>query len=33
MTVDPEQMLSESNEHDNTSRRLVRLPYTGAPGC
>jgi hypothetical protein len=33
MTVDPMQLLFESNEHDNTSRRLVRLPYRGQPGC
>ena len=33
MTVDPQRLLYESNEHDNTSRRLVRLPYRGQPGC
>jgi hypothetical protein len=33
MTVDPEELLFESNERDNTSRRLVRLPYPGHPGC
>jgi hypothetical protein len=33
MTVDPKQLLFESNEHDNSSRRLVRLPYRGQPGC
>jgi hypothetical protein len=33
MTVDPQQLLFESNERDNTSRRLVRLPYRGEPGC
>jgi hypothetical protein len=33
MTVDPNNHLFESNENDNTSRRLVRLPYTGARGC
>ncbi|HSR94328.1 MAG TPA: lysyl oxidase family protein [Solirubrobacterales bacterium] len=33
MTVDPEHLLFESNEHDNTSRRLVRLPYPGHSGC
>lgn len=33
MTVDPQHLLYESNEHDNTSRRLVRLPYRGEPGC
>ncbi len=32
MTVDPKHLLYESNEHDNTSRRRVRLPYTGH-GC
>jgi hypothetical protein len=32
MTVDPKELLFESNENDNTSRRRVRLPYTGA-GC
>jgi hypothetical protein len=31
MTVDPEGNLWESNEKDNSSRVLVRLPYTGAP--
>jgi len=29
MTVDPKHLLFESNEHDNHSRRRVRLPYTG----
>ncbi len=29
MIVDPLNNLYESNEDDNTSRRLVRLPYTG----
>jgi hypothetical protein len=33
MTVDPKHHLYESNENDNTSRRLVRLPYPGVPGC
>ncbi len=33
MTVDPESLLFESNEHDNSSRRLVHLPYRGASGC
>lgn len=33
MTVDPFNLLYESNESDNTSRRLVRLPYRGEPGC
>jgi hypothetical protein len=33
MTVDPKELLFESNERDNTSRRLVRLPYGGQPGC
>jgi subtilase family serine protease len=35
MTVDPQNSLFESNEDDNTSRRVVRLPYTGptAAGC
>lgn len=33
MTVDPLQLLYESNERDNSSRRLVRLPYPGHPGC
>jgi hypothetical protein len=33
MTVDPRHLLDESNERDNTSRRLVRLPYPGHPGC
>jgi lysyl oxidase len=32
MTVDPKHLLYESNEHDNRSRRRVRLPYTGH-GC
>jgi hypothetical protein len=33
MTVDPEHLLFESNERDNTSQRLVRLPFTGDAGC
>jgi hypothetical protein len=33
MTVDPQQLLFESNEGDNTSRRLVRLPFRGNRGC
>jgi hypothetical protein len=33
MTVDPQELLFESNEHDNTSRRLLRLPFTGQTGC
>ena len=32
MTVDPKHHLFESNEHDNSSHRRVRLPFTGA-GC
>jgi hypothetical protein len=30
MTVDPKHLLFESNEHDNSSHRRVRLPFTGA---
>jgi hypothetical protein len=33
MTVDPNNLFFESDEHDNTSRRLVRLPYRGSTGC
>ena len=33
MIVDPKEHLFESNEDDNVSQRLVRLPYTGMPGC
>ncbi len=33
MTVDPKHLLFESDESDNSSRRLVRLPYPGHPGC
>ena len=30
MRVDPEENLFESNERDNSSVRLISLPYTGA---
>jgi Lysyl oxidase len=33
MIVDPKEHLFESNENDNTSQRLVHLPYKGEPGC
>jgi hypothetical protein len=33
MTVDPQNLLFESNEDDNSSRRLLRLPFRGASGC
>jgi hypothetical protein len=33
MTVDPRGLLFESNEDDNTSQVLVRLPYPGHTGC
>ena len=33
MTVDPNGLLYESNENDNSSRRLVRLPFRGNVGC
>jgi len=33
MTVDPTEVLFESNEEDNSSQVLVRLPYKGKPGC
>jgi hypothetical protein len=33
MRVDPHNLLYESNESDNSSRRLVHLPYRGRPGC
>jgi subtilase family serine protease len=33
MIVDPKEHLFESNENDNMSQRLVRLPYKGEPGC
>jgi hypothetical protein len=32
MTVDPKHLLFESNEHDNSSHRRVRLPFDGR-GC
>jgi len=32
MTVDPKELLFESNERDNSSHRRVRLPFTGK-GC
>ncbi len=32
MTVDPKHLLFESNEHDNSSHRRVRLPFDGK-GC
>jgi hypothetical protein len=32
MTVDPKHLLFESHEHDNSSRRRVRLPFDGK-GC
>jgi hypothetical protein len=32
MTVDPKHLLFESNEHDNSSHRRVRLPFDGH-GC
>jgi hypothetical protein len=32
MTVDPKHHLFESNEHDNSSNRRVRLPFDGS-GC
>jgi hypothetical protein len=32
MTVDPKHHLFESNEHDNSSHRRVRLPFDGS-GC
>ncbi|HEX3362363.1 MAG TPA: lysyl oxidase family protein [Solirubrobacterales bacterium] len=32
MTVDPKHLLFESNEHDNSSHRRVRLPFDGS-GC
>jgi len=31
MTVDPKHLLYESNEADNSARRLVRLPYRSGP--
>jgi Lysyl oxidase len=33
MTVDPNGLLFESNEDDNSSRHLVRLPFRGDRGC
>ena len=33
MTVDPKEVLFESNEDDNTSQVLVRLPFPGHTGC
>lgn len=33
MTVDPRHLLYESNEDDNSSRVLVRLPFRGHRGC
>jgi hypothetical protein len=33
MKVDPKSLLYEANENDNTSRRLVRLPFRGDVGC
>jgi hypothetical protein len=33
MRVDPHGLLYESNEADNSSRRLVRLPFRGDTGC
>jgi hypothetical protein len=33
MRVDPRNLLYESNEDDNTSRRLVHLPFRGDVGC
>jgi len=33
MVVDPQNLLYESNENDNTSRRLVHLPFRGDDGC
>jgi hypothetical protein len=33
MTVDPKEALFESNEDDNTSQVLVRLPFPGHTGC
>ena len=33
MIVDPKDHLFESNEDDNTSQVLVRLPYPGHTGC
>lgn len=33
MTVDPKHLLYESNENDNSSGRLVRLPFKANTGC
>jgi hypothetical protein len=33
MRVDPNGLLYESNEDDNSSRRLVHLPFRGDDGC
>ena len=33
VTVDPRHLLYESDEDDNTSQRLVRLPFEGDDGC
>jgi len=33
MTVDPNGLLFESDEEDNSSRRLVRLPFRGDGSC
>lgn len=33
MQVDPQNLLYESNEDDNTSRRLVHLPFHSDGGC
>jgi hypothetical protein len=33
MRVDPKNMLYESDESDNTSHRLVHLPFRGDTGC
>ena len=33
MRVDPLNLLYESSENDNSSTRLVHLPYRGKPGC
>jgi hypothetical protein len=33
MRVDPQSLLYESSENDNSSRRLVHLPFRGNRGC
>jgi hypothetical protein len=33
MRVDPQNLLYESNERDNSARRLVHLPFQGDGGC